>query len=86
MLLPLQGEYESWDARCVDAYLKAGGTKVIYVGERPENVRPNGLYPWGMTSSQALHVLLAERFDRTACIELPQWAYETSDVTVYVKR
>ena len=80
------GEYESWDARCVEAYHAAGGQTVIYVGDRPETTLAGGPFKCGETSSEELHQLLAAKFVLSDQVKLPNWPYVSADVTVWKRR
>ena len=80
------GAYASWDARCVGAYLRAGGQTVIYVGDRKETCLSGGLYAWGETSSAELHEVLAEKFMLAETVKLPNWPYIHADLTVWERR
>ena len=80
------GAYDSWDARCVEAYHVTGGHTVIYVGDREEKTLKGGRFAWGETSSKELHEFLAEKFELSACVDLPNWPYLNSDVTVWARK
>ena len=45
-----------------------------------------GPYAWGETSSEQLHEVLREKFERSACVELPNWPHVHADVTVWTRR
>lgn len=78
-----------WDAECLEAFVGAGGKKVVYVGERREaiGVIEDAAAPdWGFTSSRRFQALLTERFDLVEQFDCPQWFLNEDDVTVWQKK
>ena len=80
-----------WDAACLEAFLAAGGTTVLYAGEREAVVQRQitlaGAAPdCGNSSSRRFQQLLAERFELVEQVDLPSWWVQADDLTVWRRR
>lgn len=78
-----------WDVECLEAFITAGGTKVIYVGERREAVglvESSTAPDWGFTSSRRFQEMLLEKFDLVEKFPCRQWFLNVDDVTVWQKK
>eukprot|EP00566_Odontella_aurita_P000685 CAMPEP_0113559958 /NCGR_PEP_ID=MMETSP0015_2-20120614/19176_1 /TAXON_ID=2838 /ORGANISM="Odontella" /LENGTH=545 /DNA_ID=CAMNT_0000461633 /DNA_START=9 /DNA_END=1646 /DNA_ORIENTATION=+ /assembly_acc=CAM_ASM_000160 len=78
-----------WDAECLEAFISAGGSKVVYVGERKDAVELSegaSIPDWGFTSSRRFQEILAEDFDLVEQVACPQWFLNEDDVTVWQKK
>ncbi|CAJ1947351.1 unnamed protein product [Cylindrotheca closterium] len=77
-----------WDVECLEAYLEMGGSTVIYVGEREEQILVRLEYfppDIGMSSSKKFQSMLKEQFDRVERFELPTW-WGVDDLTVWKRK
>lgn len=76
-----------WDVDCLKAYLQAGGTTVIYVGERESRlqVRRDFAPDVGMSSSKQFQTILQEKFTMVEQYDIPVW-WGVDDVTVWKKK
>ena len=74
-----------WDADCLSGYLRAGGSTVVYVGEREENISVvNGARPeCGISSSRRFQHMLKEHFRLVEQHDCPQWFLFKDDVTIW---
>ena len=81
-----QGGDDTWDTKCLESYLSAGGTTVIYVGEREENISilPKGLPESGLSSTREFQQLLQQKFRKVRQIDIPTWWY-VDDATIWVR-
>jgi hypothetical protein len=84
---PLPPTTPTWDVECLLSYLQAGGSTVIYVGERETemSVRPNRPPDSGMSSTRQFQNLLAQHFDLIEQHTIPTW-WGVDDVTIWKKR
>ncbi|KAL3936488.1 MAG: hypothetical protein SGBAC_008208 [Bacillariaceae sp.] len=77
-----------WDVECLETYMEMGGSTVIYVGEREEQILVReDLFPpdVGMSSSKKFQSILKEQFDRVERFELPTW-WGVDDCTVWKRK
>jgi hypothetical protein len=76
-----------WDARYLASFIAAGGSKVIYVGEREATLRvvPGARPDCGVSSSRAFQALLADQFALVEVVECPRWWMEQPDLTVWCR-
>ena len=76
-----------WDADCLAGYLAEGGQRVIYVGEREEQLRllPGARPECGTSSSRRFQALLREQCRLVERVELPRWWFDAADLTVWVR-
>ncbi|CAB9515256.1 expressed unknown protein [Seminavis robusta] len=81
-----------WDTACVQAFLEAGGTTVILVAEREDNIHILPSHPQnptqpdsGLCATRALQTLLRTEFDLVHQMDIPTWYY-SDDLTVWVKK
>ena len=65
-----------WDHRCLDAFVKAGGAKVVFVGERTTNA----------TASLKFLKRLGDDFDLDDVVKVPNWFFTTDDCTVWTRK
>ena len=76
-----------WDADCLEAYMAAGGTKVIYVGERESQIRlvdSAGPRDSGITGSRRFQSMLQKHFTLERQVEVLNWFTNVDDLTVWV--
>jgi hypothetical protein len=73
-----------WDVDCLRAYLDAGGSMVIYVGERQAQIQVRRDFPpdVGMSSSKKFQTTLQEKFTLVEQLDIPVW-WGVDDVTVW---
>lgn len=76
---------QPWDTECLLAFLSAGGTTVVYVGEREDALRlTRGAQPdCGVSSSRQFQRLLREHFTCVESTPLPSWWMQADDLTVW---
>ena len=76
-----------WDADCLEGYLAAGGNRVIYVGEREEQLEllPGARPECGTSSSRRFQALLREQCRLVERVDCPRWWFDTADLTVWVR-
>jgi hypothetical protein len=74
-----------WDADCLAKYTQAGGSTVVYVGEREENIRVNrGSRPeCGVSSSHRFQNMLKTHFCLEEQHDIPKWHRCEDDVTIW---
>lgn len=77
----------TWDAKCLTSYFNAGGTTVIYVGEREENIKLlDGARPdCGVSSSRRFQQMLSEKFFLSEVVESPGFGCCCDDLTIWTK-
>jgi len=77
-----------WDAECLASYLRAGGSTVIFVGEREEQVEVlMGAAPeCGSSASRRFQSLLGGQFELWQAIRIPTWPFNADDLTVWKRR
>jgi len=73
-----------WDSGCLSAFIHAGGTRVIYVGERTENIYhlPDKPQEVGLSASAKFQSMLTENFELEYQMDIPKWYY-SDDVTFW---
>lgn len=78
----------TWDADCLGCYVRAGGSTVIYVGEREENIKviPGGKPDCGISSSRRFQNMLKEYFDMAEEHTLPSWHPYEDDLTIWKRK
>lgn len=80
-------KHPPWDADCLLSYMAAGGTTVIYAGEREAVLQEqlaNGAPPdCGISSSRRFQGLLSDNFDLVERVDLPSWWVQADDLTVW---
>lgn len=76
-----------WDSDCLLAFLQAGGTTVIFVGEREAeiSVRPDRPPDCGMSATRRFQILLNRWFDLVEEYQIPNW-FGVDDVTIWQKK
>jgi hypothetical protein len=78
----------TWDVDCLKAYWKAGGSTVIFVGERQENIPLMPHAPFsesGLTSTIKFQQLLQKNFDLVEQIDIPHW-WTCDDATIWKRK
>jgi hypothetical protein len=77
-----------WDADCLASYLKAGGSTVLYVGEREETIELVAGAPpeSGLSSSRRFQQRLRESFELVEVFTSPGWGHVTDDLTVWTRK
>ena len=77
-----------WDADCLEQYISAGGSTVIYVGEREDTVNVvQGAPPdCGLSSSRRFQLMLKEKFNLVEQISIPQWYKCQDDLTIWERK
>jgi hypothetical protein len=84
-----QGVYSPvWDADCLESYIRAGGSTVVYVGEREENIRvlPDCRPDCGISASRRFQELLKTHFHLVEEIKIPQWYLCSDDATIWKRK
>ena len=75
---------EPWELTALKAYEAAGGTSVIYVGERHENIETlGGPLDVGQTASRKFQIRLHSKFALVQQVAIPTWLYCVDDLTVW---
>ena len=77
---------ELWDYECIKRYHEIGGTIVIYVGERGENIdliSDATAQDWGFCASRKFQDFLTTNFKLKTKLECPRWWMKEDDVTVW---
>lgn len=76
-----------WDVPCLQAYMKNGGTTVVYVGERQRVLQDRyGTNESGMSSTLQFQQLLEESFDLRSVVSIPQLWLNDDDLTVWTRK
>jgi hypothetical protein len=81
-------DHKLWDADCLRAFLDAGGSKVIYVGERESQVQvaPGSPSDSGITGSRRFQRMLRDHFTLVQEVSIPRLPFNFDDLTVWVKK
>ena len=76
-----------WDVDCLKAYAAVGGSVVVFVGERQENIPtiPNAPRDGGMTATRKFQRMLVKNFDLVEQVEIPTW-WSSDDATVWKRK
>ena len=76
-----------WDADCLKSYMAAGGTTVIYVGERESQIDLVAGAPRdsGITGTRRFQAMLREHFTLEREVRIPRWFTAVDDLTVWVR-
>jgi hypothetical protein len=80
------GSQAVWDADCLLAYLKAGGQRVVYVGERENTLAAGDHGDCGMSSTRHFQSLLAQHFTLVKTVSIPTWWLNQDDLTIWERR
>jgi hypothetical protein len=73
-----------WDAACLQAYMKNGGTTVIFVGERQQVLQERyGTNESGMSATLQFQRLLEDSFVLQSVVSIPQLWLNDDDMTVW---
>jgi hypothetical protein len=78
-----------WDSECLSSYLNAGGSKVIYVGEREDNMRllKSSAFPdSGISSTRNFQEMLSDNFSLVETVKIPQWWLNEDDMTIWERK
>jgi hypothetical protein len=78
-----------WDSECLLSYMNAGGSKVIYVGEREDNIsllKSLALPDSGISSTRRFQKMLNENFSLVETVEIPQWWLNEDDMTIWERK
>ena len=77
-----------WDAACLEAYMAAGGTKVIYVGERESQIRLVKTAPRdsGITGSRRFQAMLERHFVLVRKVDILHSFTTVDDLTLWVRK
>lgn len=80
-----QGSQAIWDADCLEAFVKAGGRRVVFVGERAAVISGNGSDS-GMSATRRFQSLLENDFVLIDTIKIPNWWLNEDDMTIWEKK
>lgn len=81
----------AWDYTCLEAYIRAGGQTVIFVGEREENIKlmkhalQNNIKDSGMCATRQFQSMLKQYFTLQEQITIPTW-WNVDDLTIWKRR
>ena len=77
-----------WETSCINAFLQAGGTHVVYVGEREEAIeRTVGTAPdTGVSASKAFQRVLLQKMHCLETYDVPTLFYTCDDMTIWKRR
>ncbi|GAX15928.1 hypothetical protein FisN_UnNu079 [Fistulifera solaris] len=76
-----------WDAACLQAYMKNGGSTVIFVGERQRMLQERyGTNESGMSATLQFQRLLEDSFDLQKVVSIPQLWLNDDDMTVWTRK
>lgn len=77
-----------WDADCLEQYIAAGGTTVIYVGERESQIAvvAGACSDSGITGSRRFQAMLAKYFTLVQEVAIPRWVTAADDLTVWSRK
>jgi hypothetical protein len=81
-----EGSQPPWDADCLDAYVQAGGFRVIYVGEREASIlarHPNSSPDCGISSTRRFQQTLVQKFDFLESISIPNMWLNEDDLSIW---
>jgi hypothetical protein len=83
------GSESVWDVDCLSCYIEAGGSKVIYVGEREANLsklNPETSLDCGLSSTRRFQGILEEHFSLYKTVDIPKWWLNEDDLTIWSKK
>lgn len=80
-----QGSQAIWDIDCLEAFIRAGGRHVVYVGERAAAISGDGTDS-GLSASRRFQQLLESDFVLLDAIKIPNWWLNEDDMTVWEKK
>lgn len=78
-----------WDSECLSSYMNAGGTKVVYVGERENNMsllNSSAFSDSGISSTRRFQKMLSDNFSLEETVKIPQWWLNEDDMTIWERR
>jgi hypothetical protein len=78
-----------WDSECLSSYMNAGGSKVIYVGEREDNMSllQSSAFPdSGISSTRRFQKMLSDNFSLGSTVKIPQWWLNEDDMTIWERK
>ena len=77
-----------WDADCLQAYLTAGGSTVVYVGERESQIEvvAGASRDSGITASRRFQRMLSEHFELKRELSIPHCFTAADDLTIWTRR
>jgi hypothetical protein len=81
-----EGSQLPWDGDCLDAYVQAGGFRVIYVGEREASIRvrhPRSSPDSGISSTRRFQQTLLQQFDLLETVSIPKMWLNEDDLSIW---
>lgn len=75
-----EGSQATWDTDCLTAFLQAGGSKVVFVGEREQKVQGEDC---GLSATRQFQHLLHQRFRLISTVSIPNWWLNQDDLSVW---
>lgn len=79
-----QGSQAIWDVECLEAFIRAGGRHVVYVGERASAISGDGSDS-GLSATRRFQELLESDFILVDTIKIPNWWLNEDDMTIWKK-
>jgi hypothetical protein len=79
----------AWDSECLSSYMNAGGSKVIYVGEREDTMSllESSAFPdSGISSTRRFQKMLSDDFSLESTVKIPQWWLNEDDMTIWERK
>lgn len=79
-----------WDVDCLLAYYTAGGSRVVYIGERQDKIQQlmstHAAPDCGISSTRRFQDLLKENFTLVDTVDLPNWWLNVDDMTIWERK
>jgi hypothetical protein len=74
-----------WDVLCLTSFIRAGGRRVAYVGEREQEIEHIAGKPMdsGMSASGQFQALLRSRFRLSSVVGIPQLPFAVDDLSIW---
>ena len=80
-----QGSQAIWDIDCLEAFIRAGGRHVVYVGERAAAISGDGSDS-GLSATRSFQERLESDFVLIDTIKIPNWWLNEDDMTIWEKK
>lgn len=81
-----QGSETVWDADCLEAYVHAGGRRVVFVGEREATISGDSSADCGLSATRRFQDLLEKKFVLVDTISIPNWWLNEDDMTIWERK
>ena len=75
-----------WDTDCLEAFVQAGGHRVIFVGERATAISGDASADSGLSATRRFQDMLEKDFVLVDTIAIPHWWLNEDDLTIWEKK